>query len=43
MDRRRFLTLTGLATMGGFASLACNSRPDFIETLLRKRFTERWP
>ncbi|MBU0742580.1 4Fe-4S dicluster domain-containing protein [bacterium] len=43
MDRRRFLTLASLATMAGFASLACNTKPGFVEDLLRRRFTELGP
>jgi len=43
MDRRRFLTVTGLSIMAGMSTLACNSPQAFIEDLLRKRFTELKP
>jgi len=43
MDRRRFLTLTGLATMAGISAVACNARAGFVEDLLRRRFTKLEP
>lgn len=43
MDRRRFLTLSGLSVMAGISNLACDAPQSFIEELLRRRFTELAP